>query len=79
MPNIAEMTIVDPVQVSAILEVNMSKPVSPKVPITPPEEWVDQYGDYLYGFAMSRLRNPELAQDCVQDTFLAGILSLIHI
>ncbi len=49
---------------------------SGKVPITPPEEWVDKYGDYLYGFAMSRLRNPEAAQDCVQDTLLAGIKAL---
>jgi RNA polymerase sigma-70 factor (ECF subfamily) len=47
-----------------------------KVPITPPEQWVDQYGDYLYGFAMSRLRNPEAAQDCVQDTLMAGIKAL---
>ena len=48
----------------------------PKVPITPPDQWVDQYGDYLYGFAMSRLRNPEAAQDCVQDTLMAGIKAL---
>ena len=54
----------------------MSAPKNPKVPVTPPEKWVDQYGDYLYGFAMSRLRNAELAQDCVQDTFLAGIKAL---
>ncbi|NBB79084.1 MAG: sigma-70 family RNA polymerase sigma factor [Verrucomicrobia bacterium] len=47
-----------------------------KVPITPPEQWVDLYGDYLYGFAMSRLRNSEAAADCVQDTFLAGIKAL---
>jgi RNA polymerase sigma-70 factor (ECF subfamily) len=49
---------------------------SAKVPVTPPDQWVDQYGDYLYGFAMSRLRNPEAAADCVQDTFLAGIKAL---
>ena len=48
----------------------------PKVPVTPPEQWVDKYGDYLYGFAMSRLRNPDAANDCVQDTFLAGIKAL---
>jgi RNA polymerase sigma-70 factor (ECF subfamily) len=45
----------------------------PKVEIAPPETWVDRYGDYLYGYAMSRLRNPDLAADCVQDTFMAGI------
>ena len=54
----------------------MPAPNNPNVPVTPPEKWVDQYGDYLYGFAMSRLRNAELAQDCVQDTFLAGIKAL---
>ncbi|MGB0414735.1 MAG: sigma-70 family RNA polymerase sigma factor [Coraliomargarita sp.] len=54
----------------------MSNDSQPKVPITPPEQWVDQYGDYLFGFAMSRLRNPEAAQDCVQDTFMAGIKAL---
>ena len=54
----------------------MPAPKNPKVPVTPPDKWVDQYGDYLYGFAMSRLRNAELAQDCVQDTFLAGIKAL---
>ena len=47
-----------------------------KVPVTPPEQWVDLYGDYLYGFAMSRLRNPDAAADCVQDTFFAGIKAL---
>jgi RNA polymerase sigma-70 factor (ECF subfamily) len=51
-------------------------PKKPAVPITPPEQWVDLYGDYLYGFAMSRLSKPELAADCVQDTFLAGIKAL---
>ena len=38
-----------------------------------PENWVDLYGDYLYRFALSRLNSPELAADCVQDTFMAGI------
>ena len=54
----------------------MSTYEEPKVPITPPERWVELYGDYLYGFAMSRLRNAESAADCVQDTFLAGIKAL---
>jgi len=48
----------------------------PKVEIAPPETWVDRYGDYLYGYAMSRLRNPDAAADCVQDTLLAGIKNL---
>lgn len=44
--------------------------------ITQPSEWVEKYGDYLYRFALSRLKNPELAADCLQDTFLAGIKAL---
>lgn len=38
-----------------------------------PEQWVDEYGDYLYRYAMSRLRDPSAAEEVVQDTFLAGI------
>ena len=38
-----------------------------------PELWVDQYGDYLYHFALSRLRNSTDAQNAVQETFLAGL------
>ncbi|MAH39815.1 MAG: RNA polymerase subunit sigma-24 [Puniceicoccaceae bacterium] len=53
-------------------KINLNK--NPK--ITPPEQWVDLYGDYLYRYALSRLKNPDLASDCVQDTFLAGIKSL---
>lgn len=41
--------------------------------IKQPSEWVDLYGDYLYRYALSRLKNPEVAADCVQDTFFAGI------
>ena len=48
----------------------------PKVEIAPPETWVDRYGNYLYAYAMSRLRNADVAADCVQDTFLAGIKAL---
>ncbi|MDG1241402.1 MAG: sigma-70 family RNA polymerase sigma factor [Opitutae bacterium] len=37
---------------------------------------MDRYGNYLYAYAMSRLRNADAAADCVQDTFLAGIKAL---
>ena len=40
-----------------------------------PEKWVYEYGDYLYGFAMSRLSSKDLAQDLLQDTFLAAYKS----
>lgn len=38
-----------------------------------PDNWADQYADYLYNFAYYRLNNDELAQDLVQDTFLSAL------
>jgi len=38
-----------------------------------PEQWVDEYGDYLYRYAYSRLRDSNSAEEVVQETFLAGI------
>ena len=39
----------------------------------PPEQWVDQYGDYLYRYAYSRLRDANASEEVLQETFLAGI------
>ena len=41
--------------------------------IPDPETWVDQYGDYLYRFALSRLQDNDAAEDLVQETFLAAL------
>lgn len=38
-----------------------------------PERWVDEYGDYLFRFALTRLRESSLAEDLVQETFLAAL------
>ena len=38
-----------------------------------PEEWLQQYGDYLFRFALSRLRDPNAAEEVVQETFVAGL------
>ena len=38
-----------------------------------PEHWVEKYGDVLFGFAASRVRDRTIAQDLVQETFLAAI------
>ncbi len=35
--------------------------------------WLDQHGDYLFKYAMFRLRDSAAAEDCVQETFLAAI------
>jgi RNA polymerase sigma-70 factor (ECF subfamily) len=38
-----------------------------------PARWLEEHGDALYAFAMSRLRNPAQAEDAVQETFLAAM------
>jgi RNA polymerase sigma-70 factor, ECF subfamily len=38
-----------------------------------PELWVQTHGDALFGFACARVRDPAIAQDLVQETFLAAI------
>lgn len=38
-----------------------------------PETWVDEYGDFLYRFALSRVKDPSVAEDLVQETFLAAL------
>jgi RNA polymerase sigma-70 factor (TIGR02943 family) len=40
---------------------------------TNPAGWVDQYGDYLFRYALSRLRQREVAEDLVQETFVAAL------
>ncbi len=36
-------------------------------------DWLNEHGDYLYRFALARLRNPHQAEDAVQETMLAAI------
>ena len=38
-----------------------------------PSQFLDLYGDYLYGFAYVRLRDSQLAEDVVQETLLKAI------
>ncbi len=40
-------------------------------PLSDPERWVDEHGDFLFKFALARLRDPLKAEDVVQETFLA--------
>ncbi|MGD8717176.1 MAG: sigma-70 family RNA polymerase sigma factor, partial [Desulfobacterales bacterium] len=49
------------------------KRVGAKHQIDDPEHWVDQYGDYLYRFALSRVKDPSTAEDLVQETLLAAL------
>lgn len=44
--------------------------------IPDPALWVDEYGDYLYRYALQRTRSTQLAEDMVQETFLAALKSI---
>lgn len=37
-----------------------------------PEHWLDLYGDVLYRFGLSRVQDPAVAEDLVQETLLAA-------
>ncbi len=41
-----------------------------------PVNWVDEHGDYLFRYAMSRLRNHDSAEEVVQETFVAGLKAI---
>ena len=47
----------------------MSSPPGP----CDPASWLDQYGDYLYRYALLQLRDEAAAEDLVQETLLAAI------
>lgn len=40
-----------------------------------PKTWVDQHGDRLFRYALSRVRDESAAEDLIQDTFLAALKS----
>ena len=40
-----------------------------------PTVWVDAHGDYLFSFAVARVRDESAAEDLVQDTLLAAMQS----
>lgn len=45
----------------------------PNTPKPNPDVWVDQYGDYLFRYAQSRVNDTATAEDLVQETFLAAL------
>jgi len=56
-------------------EPSLTSAVTPSTaaPLSDPERWVDEYGDYLFKFALVRLRDQTKAEDMVQETFLAAL------
>ena len=41
--------------------------------LSSPEQWLEQYGDYLFRYAMVKLRDEHQAEDVVQETLLAAL------
>ncbi len=40
-----------------------------------PNKWVDNYADYLFNYAVTRVNDSNIAKDLVQETFFAGLKS----
>ncbi len=41
--------------------------------LSSPEQWLPLYGDVLYRYGVSRVRNSDVAEDLVQETLLAAL------
>jgi RNA polymerase sigma-70 factor (ECF subfamily) len=39
------------------------------------ENWVQTHGDYLFNFAIGQVRDTNIAEDLLQETFLAALKS----
>jgi RNA polymerase sigma-70 factor (ECF subfamily) len=46
---------------------------TPASGLSDPQKWVDLHGDQLYRYAFARVQNRMVAEDLVQDTFLAAL------
>lgn len=43
-----------------------------------PNKWITLYADYLYNYTIVRVKDREIAQDLVQETFFAGLKSMAN-
>lgn len=41
-----------------------------------PTKWIDLYSDYLFNYTIARVNDKDMAEDLVQETFLAGLKSM---
>lgn len=46
---------------------------APSAQLSNPERWVEEYGDFLFKYAIVRIRDASRAEDLVQETFLAAL------
>ena len=51
----------------------LGKPIGVSGQTLDPEGWLEKHGNYLYRYALLRLRNPELAEEKVQETFVGAL------
>lgn len=50
-------------------------PNRPQTHTLDPNKWIDNYADYLFNYAITRVSNSDIAKDLVQETFFAGLKS----
>ena len=59
------------------MHVNSSKATTTKdTASTDPVDWVELYADYLYRFALVRIGDPSVAEEIVQETFIAALAAV---
>ena len=51
----------------------MQDPKPAKIELINPRQWMMNYADYLYRYAITRINDEEQARDLVQETFLAAL------
>ena len=54
-------------------ENKMTAEISPRPCGLSPATWLDDHGDYLYQFALIRVRDSHLAEELVQETLVKGL------
>ncbi|PWS28005.1 RNA polymerase subunit sigma-24 [Pedobacter yonginense] len=55
------------------METDKNRTAATKLYSCNPQQWVAQYADYLYGYAITRIDDEDLAKDLVQETFLSAL------
>jgi len=46
--------------------------------LSAPDQWLNLYGDILYRYGITRVRNAEIAEDLVQETLLAALKAQVN-
>lgn len=65
-----------PYPISAMQTATTATEKADETPVIDPGQWVDDHGDYLFRYAIVRLRDETLAEDCVQEALLSAIQAL---